>query len=358
VSIVIVFVYVAVQPDALVTVTVSVIVPFDPAVNVIEGVPAPLVTVPFLIVHEYVAPGPASGTDAAFPVELWQTTDGAVIVASGTGLTGMVTESLALHAEAVTVTLKATDPDEPAVNWMLRVPAPDVIVPFAIDHVYVAPPPPLGTDAEFPVESAQRVTGAVITADGLLFVTLAVPFALQPVAFVTVTLIFTGEAVPASHVIMGVPLPDVIVPLVRAQAYVAPGPASGTEARLPVEPGQTDPGAVMVALGGATTVTVADPEALQPDGFVTVTASPTTPDAPAVNVIVGPVAPAVMVPFVIVHAYVAPAPALGTDAVLPVETIHTAAGAVIAAEGVGFTVTTALPEAVPGPLASETFVTE
>ena len=151
-------------------------------------------------------------------MELWQTAADAAIVAWGTGLTGMLTEALALQPEEVTLTCRSTDPDAPAVNWMLRVPAPDVTVPLEIDQVYVAPFPALGTEAEFPATPAQRAAGAVIAAEGALFVTLDVLLALQPVAFVTVTLILTGEAVPASHVIVGVPVPEVIVPFVRVQA--------------------------------------------------------------------------------------------------------------------------------------------
>jgi hypothetical protein len=43
--------------------------------------------VPLAIVHEYVAPIPASGTEAEFPAELGHTEDGAVITADGDVLT-------------------------------------------------------------------------------------------------------------------------------------------------------------------------------------------------------------------------------------------------------------------------------
>jgi hypothetical protein len=62
----------------------------------------------------------------------------------------------------------------------------------------------------------------------------------------------------------------------------------------------------------------------------------------------------VIVPFVIDQEYVAPDPALGTEAVFPVELAQTAAGAVITAEGAGFTFTTALPVPLPAHAASET----
>ena len=53
-------------------------------------------------------------------------------------------------------------------------------------------------------------------------------------------------------------------------------------------------------------------------------------------------APAVIVPLVMPHTYVAPRPAFGTEAVLPVEFAHTGVGAgVIVQSGSGFTVSEA-----------------
>ena len=63
-------------------------------------------------------------------------------------------------------------------------------------------------------------------------------------------------------------------------------------------------------------------------------------------------APDVIAPFVIVQAYVAPAPAFGTEAARPVAFWQVAAGAVIVAEGTGFTVTVALPLPAPAQFAS------
>src|SRR5262249_40181792 len=74
---------VAEQPAPLTTVTPRVTEPELPAVNAIERVPLPPVIVPFPIVQAYVAPAPASGTEAALPAEPEQTWAGAVIVASG-----------------------------------------------------------------------------------------------------------------------------------------------------------------------------------------------------------------------------------------------------------------------------------
>jgi hypothetical protein len=83
----------------------------------------------------------------------------------------------------------------------------------------------------------------------------------------------------------------------------------------------------------------------------------TKPDTPAVHVIDDVPVPAVMTPFAIAHAYVAPAPALGTDAVFPVEPGHTADGAVMA-EGRTTTLTVAVPDELPEhTVASETEVT-
>lgn len=113
----------------------------------------------------------------------------------------------------------------------------------------------------------------------------------------------------------------------------------------------------MTTLGNALMLTLADPVALHPRESVTVAVRPTAPEAPAVKVIDVVPAPVVIVPFVIDQEYAAPAPALGTDAVFPDEPAQTAAGAVIVAEGVGVTVTTALPDDVPGQVASETAVT-
>lgn len=53
----------------------------------------------------------------------------------------------------------------------------------------------------------------------------------QPAAFVIVTLIVTGPLPPLEKVIAGVPAPAVIVPFETVHVYVAPGPASVTDAK-------------------------------------------------------------------------------------------------------------------------------
>jgi hypothetical protein len=61
---------------------------------------------------------------------------------------------------------------------------------------------------------------------------------------------------PAVKVIAEVPAPNVIVPLPIVQAYVAPAPADGTEALLPKEFGQIEPGAAIAVEGAGRTSTL------------------------------------------------------------------------------------------------------
>ena len=104
------------HPAAVVTVTVSWTGLVVRASKEIEAVPAPAVIVPFVIPHAYVAPAPADGTLAACPVVLAQTADGAVIVATGTGLIGTSIEVEELQLPAlVTVSESVTFPETPAV---------------------------------------------------------------------------------------------------------------------------------------------------------------------------------------------------------------------------------------------------
>ena len=78
---------------------------------------------------------------------------------------------------------------------------------------------------------------------------------------VTVTERPTNPPLPAVNVKTRAFCPLTGVPFVIVQAYVAPPPASGTEAKRPVAFGAAEAGAVMTA-GGATpeTVIVALPE--------------------------------------------------------------------------------------------------
>jgi len=114
----------------------------------------------------------------------------------------------------------------------------------------------------------------------------------------------------------------------------------------------------MVPSGNAVIGTAKEPDDGQPVDDVTVTLSDTAPEDPAVNLIAFVLAPDVIVPFVIDQEYVTPAPALGTEALLPVELAHTDPGPVMTVEGSGFRLTVALPPEVPEQAASETDVTE
>src|SRR6185436_538786 len=106
-----------------------------PALNVTFGVPAPAVMVPFVMLQVYLAPVPASATEAGFPVEPCTTLVGALMLDEGSGFaTTVAVPFVAQPAAFVTVTPSVTGPDGPAVNLMVLVPAPFVIVPLAIDQ--------------------------------------------------------------------------------------------------------------------------------------------------------------------------------------------------------------------------------
>ena len=89
--------------------------------------------------------------------------------------------------------------------------------------------------------------------------TFAVPVAEQPL-LVTVTESETAPLEPAVNAIDGVPLPELIVPLVTDHVYVVPAGPAATEAALPLEFGSTDDGAVMDAFGVGFTVTTTGAE--------------------------------------------------------------------------------------------------
>jgi len=97
---------------------------------------------------------------------------------------------------------------------------------------------------------AQKEVGPLIVGVNALTVTVALPFVLQ-VLIEAVTLIVTGEVLPAEKVMDGVPWPPVSVPLVSDQVYVAPAVGVVMLAALPVLFPQTDAGALMAAAGGA-----------------------------------------------------------------------------------------------------------
>jgi len=155
----------------------------------------------------------------------------------------IVTDALPVAVQPLlfTVMPRLTVPAGPAVKMMLFVPAPAVIVPFAIVHVYVVPAGPLLTAAVLPIELGSTLAGAVIVASGVLDVaTVFVAVALQPEAFVTVTLY-----VPAGTVIV-----CVVAPVDHAYV-VKPAPASS----VAVVFGHTDAGPLIDAAGAGLIVT-------------------------------------------------------------------------------------------------------
>jgi D-arabinose 5-phosphate isomerase GutQ len=130
-------------------------------------------------------------------------------------------------------------------------------------------------------------------------VRLCEPLDEQPAAVCTVTERPTEPLAPALKVMVAVPVPLVMVPLVIPQEYVAPAPAFGTDAVCPDELAQTDDGAVIVASGSGSIVTLVELLVEQPAEVWTVTERPTGPEAEALKVMVEVPAPAVMVPLVI-----------------------------------------------------------
>ncbi len=110
-------------------------------------------------------------------------------------------------------------------------------------------------------------------------------------------------------------------------------------------PEQIVPPPLTVAVGRSEAVTGRELLALHAPS-VTVTERSIAPGESVLKVMLDVPAPESIVPPWIPHAYVAPAPAFGTDALFAAPT-QTAAGALIAADGVGFTVIVALPVGVP-----------
>jgi hypothetical protein len=219
-----------------------------------------------------------------------------VIVDEGFGVVGMTFVSFDEQPAFETVRWRVVDPDTPPVNWMDSVPAPDVIVPFVMLQLYVAPAC-VGTDATLPVLEAQMDAGAVMVATGRgVMATFALPMEEQDAADVTVTVRATVPDAFAVYRMALVPDPDVIVPPVMPQVKVAPARA-GTDAAFPVLEAQTDAGAVMTAEGRGLMATDALPVEEHPL-FVTVTLRLTGPVDPAVNWIAFVPEPEVIVPFV------------------------------------------------------------
>lgn len=204
----------ALQPP-FATVTLTATLPEAPAVKVMAFVPAPLVIEPLVTLQLYVAPLCAV-TLALADVEA-QTDDGAVVVADGAALIGIVAfELLAQPLGAVTVIESATLPVDPGVKVMAFVPAPPVMLPLLIDQLYDAPA--VAVTLALPVDVAQIEAGAVMADAGAgLIVTFALPLAEQLVASVTVTPRVRVPDAPGVKVIALVPWPLVITPFVIVQ---------------------------------------------------------------------------------------------------------------------------------------------
>ena len=139
-----------------------------------------------------------------------------------------------------------------------------------------------------------------------------------------------------------VPAPAVMVPLLIVHIYLLPETLAA-EAVFPIEAEHTNHEVLIAGFGhGRGVIGIAKmplETGPQPIGPVTETDKDTEPVDPAVYVMLLVTEPAVMVPFVIVHAYVAPDPALLTEAILPVETAVTMEAVEMPAPGRAFTVT-------------------
>src|SRR5262245_30288927 len=98
---------------------------------------------------------------------------------------------------------------------------------------------------------------------------------------------------------MGVPCPEVIVPPLTVQIYVPPGPASGTEATMPLEPSHSSAKVEMVASGLGTTVRTAGREVTEGAHSPPTTTSykPKLRKSTGLSVSVAVVAPETLPPF-------------------------------------------------------------
>ena len=228
--------------------------PEDPAFQVIVLVPAPPVIVPSPIIAQvYVAPGPASGTEAELSVEPEQASESAVIVQSGEAVTvtGFVQVFEQPLEEIVAVTDRTAVPADPAVQWIVESVCEPIIVPPVNDQSYVVPVTGV-TEATLFSEPSQTDGFPVIVQSGEATRTSLVHDDEHPIeVFVMVTNSLAIPEDPAFQVIvLPVSLPIItlpmLVPVIGDQSYVAWVPPSGTDAELPVEPGQTGESAVIV----------------------------------------------------------------------------------------------------------------
>lgn len=126
---------------------------------------------------------------------------------------------------------------------MLGVPAPPVMLPLAIDHVYVAPAPAFGTDALLPAVVAQTPAGVVIVADGTALNTTVVDACALPPhgpGLLTVTVYVPPTVMPVGFCC------DDVKPPGPVHEKTEPLPVAK---RLTVEPAQAGPLFVAFAVG-------------------------------------------------------------------------------------------------------------
>ena len=131
-------------------------------------------------------------------------------------------------------------------------------------------------------------------------------------------------------------------PIVTVAPFTKPVPlmVMGDPPVMRPEPGTT----LVTVTGGALTVMLADLVSEQFAAVVTVTFNVVVPAAPAVKVMLAVPLPPVMEPLVMPQTYVAPTPALATEAPALVP-LAMEAGAVMVALGFGLTVTVVAAEA-------------
>jgi hypothetical protein len=135
------------------------------------------------------------------PVEFAQTFAGAGVIAgvAGAGLIVTLQKFWAEQPEAfVTVSVRPTVPEAPAVYVIVWTFVALVIVPFVIDQSYVAAP--AGPEAVLPVEAAQTWvgTGVIVGAAGSgLIGTINVAWPGHDAPFVTFTVSVTFPEAPA-----------------------------------------------------------------------------------------------------------------------------------------------------------------
>jgi hypothetical protein len=210
----------------------------------------------------------------------------------------------------------------------------EVIVPPEIVQAYVE----FATGATLalrPVVNAVTTFAAVICGPaGAFTVTLLLLEAVVPAAFVTAQVINSVPLVPEVRATLSmiafVPAPElttgvaVFVPL-KVHAYVIP--LCAVTLALKLAPAVTEDGADTDDVGAGTMVTVLLPVTFLPAPFVAEQFTVNDGPVPAENVMALVVAPAVMVPPLMVQEYVAPV--CGTLALNPVALCVAYCGAVI-----------------------------